>query len=84
MNLIKTNSYSGYLLEDIKGYLSKNEFEKFQKWFYGQTGVIHEGKLLVYKLDYDRFILNLDSLSSVLKDKKCSGFRYSRLRRRKE
>ncbi|MBI2020088.1 hypothetical protein HYS94_01575 [Candidatus Daviesbacteria bacterium] len=58
MELIETSEYSGYLLEDIKQTLSLEDFHCFQKWFFGQTGVIHKGRLLVYKQDYDNWMNN--------------------------
>lgn len=55
LKLIKTDSYEGYYAEDIKAALTPEEFKKFGDWFAGQTGAIHDGKLLVYKWDWDRY-----------------------------
>ena len=59
MKIIKTKTYEGYFLKDIKKHLDAVQFAAFSKFFEGQTGVIHEGKLLVYRDDYERFINNL-------------------------
>lgn len=56
MNLIKTPDYEGYLLEDIE---KEEDAQKFRDWFAGQTGAIHEGKLLVYKWDWERYLAGL-------------------------
>jgi hypothetical protein len=54
--LIKTEHYSGYLMDDIRRYLSKDKFKEFTTWVNGQTGAIHKGHLLVYEYDFERFI----------------------------
>lgn len=61
LNLIKTPDYEGYLLEDIEKELGKGA-QKFWDWFAGQTGAIHEGKLLVFKWDYERYLAGLPPL----------------------
>ena len=58
MTLIETDDYSGYLVEDIK-YLLGPKYEDFAAWFNGQTGVVHEGKLLVYAWDWERWLRGL-------------------------
>ena len=56
LHKIETPEYSGYLMKDIKNYLSPNNFERFTDWYKGQTGAIHEGELLVYTYDWDSFL----------------------------
>ena len=63
LKLIKTKSYEGYYLDDIKRAMEEDTWQLFRKWFFGSTGAIHHGKFLVYKWDLDAFLtgqLNLD------------------------
>lgn len=47
----------GYSSEEIKQILSKDEFRRFNRWFYGQTAALdNEGNVLVYEWDLLRFI----------------------------
>lgn len=55
MKLIKTEDVSGYYIEDIEKELGER-YKEFVEWFYGQTGTIFKGRLVVYKWDYDRFL----------------------------
>ena len=59
MKLITTDTYQGYYLEDIEKNLDAEKYKKFRDWFAGQTGAIHNGKLVVYKYDYERFLKGL-------------------------
>ena len=53
-----TEHFSGYLLADI----AEKHGDNFMKWFAGQTGAIHNGDLIVYKHDYERWLLGLAPL----------------------
>jgi hypothetical protein len=55
MQLIKTEHYEAYYLEDIKAELGER-YEEFTKWLTGQTCPMHEGKPAVYRWDYERFL----------------------------
>jgi hypothetical protein len=55
LRLVKSKTYQGYYLKNIKGFLGSYYYMKFNNWFSGQTGVIHKGELLVYKWDFDKF-----------------------------
>ena len=54
--LIKTKSYNGYDIEDIKKFLSKEQYSEFCNWFSGKTGGIHKGKYLCYEWDFRKFL----------------------------
>lgn len=56
LRLIETPAYSGYYLSDINDALTRAQREVFTEWFSGQTGVFHEGRHLVYKWDWDKFV----------------------------
>ena len=56
--LIKTKSYEGYDIKDLRKFFNASQYAKFRTWFNGQTGAIHKGKFIVYKYDFDRFCRN--------------------------
>ncbi len=57
MELIKTEHYEGYYVEEVIEYVKTiGKLEDWNHWFIGQTGAIHEGKLVIYKWDFDRFM----------------------------
>lgn len=56
LKLIKTKTMTGYMLDNIKTYLGKAEFDKFEKWIFGETVGIYKGKLLVYKYHFEQFL----------------------------
>jgi hypothetical protein len=62
MELLATADFNGYYLEDIKEQLGPERYEEFGKWYNGQTGAIHEGRLVVYQYDYERFLKHLPPL----------------------
>lgn len=49
----------GYDIKDIEKLCTPEEYARFGDWFNGQTGAIIEGKFIVYKWDWDRFLQNL-------------------------
>ena len=57
MKLIKIDGMQGYYLDDIKKELGPKRYKEFNEWFFGQTGMIDkEGRLIVYKHDYEGFL----------------------------
>lgn len=56
LKLVKTKEYAGYYLDDIRSVLTSPNYQKFTKWFEGQTGAIHNKKLLIYQWDFDKFL----------------------------
>lgn len=61
-DLVITDQYEGYYLDDLKKCLPADKFKQFSEWFNGQTGAIHEGKLVVYKWDFDQWLAGLPDL----------------------
>ena len=54
--LIETSDCSGYYLSDIHDALTRKQREAFTEWFSGQTGMFHEGRKLIYKWDWEKFV----------------------------
>ena len=54
--LIKTPDYSGHYLSDIHDALTPEQRRTFTDWFSGQTGAFHNGRMLVYASDWQRFL----------------------------
>lgn len=54
--LIVTEHYSGYDYDALLATMDEATRQRFTAWFMGQTGAIHDGRSLVYKWDYERFM----------------------------
>jgi len=63
LNLIKGEKWEGFYLRDVRKVLSRRQWEKFNQWFEGQTGIIHQGKLVVYRTDLERFLRRKESFN---------------------
>ena len=61
MELVETEQFTGYYLDDIKAELTEAEWEAFSNWYRGQTGAIVNGKILVYSWDWDGFVRGWES-----------------------
>ena len=59
LKLIKEKVYEGYLLDNVKEVLGPKKFEEFENWIYGQTVGEYEGKILIYRIDLERFLNGL-------------------------
>lgn len=57
--LVVTEQYEGVLMDDVLPWLIGDELKSFTQFMAGQTGAIHEGKLLVYKWDLERWLAGL-------------------------
>ncbi len=62
LKLIESGSIRGYAMSNIKEVLSKEKYNSFKKWIYGQTVGIYKGEDLVYVYDLDRFLKGLPVL----------------------
>lgn len=50
------NKRAGYDLGDVRENLSAKEWGAFCQWFAGQTGILHEGRMIISRGDLDRFL----------------------------
>lgn len=49
-------SDAGYTRNEIKTFMTKEEFKKFGDWMCGQTVMVVKGKHICYSLDVKRFL----------------------------
>ena len=56
LKLIKNGSIEGYTISNIKQVLSKQGYNNFEKWIYGQAVGIYKGEDLIYFHDFSRFL----------------------------
>ena len=62
LKLIKQGAIKGYTISNIKEVLSKEQYQDFEKWIYGQTVGVYKGEDLIYAEDLYRFLKDLPSL----------------------
>jgi len=61
--LYKADGMQGYRYEDLKkDFVGRGLWEAFSKWYVGQTGIIIDGYMVVYKHDVERFLLGKPDL----------------------
>ena len=54
--LIETPKYTGHYLSDIYDALTRAQRQAFHVWFAKRTGVLHNGRMLVYATDWELFL----------------------------
>ncbi len=59
LKLIKQGSIKGYTISNIEKVLSKEKYNSFKQWIYGQTVGIYKGEDLIYAHDFDSFLKGL-------------------------
>lgn len=59
LKLIKNKGQEGYFIDNIKDVLGTIAFKEFEDWIIGQTVGDIEGRVLIYKQDFNRFIKGL-------------------------
>lgn len=62
LTLIKNKNIEGYDIEDIKKNVGKGTLKAFNEWYIGSTGAIIDDKFIVYKWDWDNFIVGKPNL----------------------
>lgn len=62
LKLTTSGTIKGYTINNIKEVLSKEKYNSFKKWIYGQTVGIYKGEDLIYFYDFDRFLKSLPCL----------------------
>lgn len=56
MKLYKSGDIEGYDIKDIEKEFNPEQREHFWNWYGGSTGSIIDGKLIVYKHDFDAYL----------------------------
>ena len=60
MKSVEIEGIEGFYLRDIKKELGPERYKEFGEWFQGQTGAIDNKGMIVYKHDYERFLLGME------------------------